>query len=49
MRRPSPDLLRVAHHRLGGDAFLFAPDRAPVLASIRAHLDADTARARRQP
>jgi Tfp pilus assembly protein PilF len=49
MRRPSPDLLRVAHHRLGGDAFLFAPDRAPVLASIRAHLDADAARARRQP
>ncbi len=49
MRRPSPDLLRVAHHQLGGDAFLFTPDRAPVLASIRTHLDADLARARRHP
>ncbi len=48
IRRPSPDLLRVAHHHLGGDAFLFTPDHATELAPIRAHLDADLALARRQ-
>ena len=48
IRRPSPDLLRVAHHHLGGDAFLFTPDHATELAPIRAHLDTDPALARRQ-
>ncbi len=47
LRRPSPDLLRVAHHQLGSDAFLFVPDRAPLLADIRAHLATAEARVRR--
>lgn len=33
---------------MGGEAFPFTPNRAPLLASIRAHLDADLARARHQ-
>lgn len=40
MRRPSPDVLRVALHELGSDAFLFTSDRAPLLADIRTHLTA---------
>ena len=39
-RRPSPDLLRVAHHQLGSDAFLFVPDREPILTAIGAQLAA---------
>lgn len=46
MRRPSPDVLRVALHELGSDAFLFAPDRASLLADIHSHLTAVEARTR---
>jgi hypothetical protein len=46
-RTPRPQQRR-GRPALGGDAFLFTPDHATVLASIRAHLDADLALARRQ-
>jgi hypothetical protein len=39
MRRPSPDLLRVAQHKLGSDHFLFAPDRAATLDAIAVVLE----------
>lgn len=39
MRRPSPDVLRVARYKLGSDLFLFSPDRGPVLAAVSRALD----------
>jgi hypothetical protein len=42
MRRPSPDLLRVAQHRLGSDLFLFSPERGPALDAVRAALERAT-------
>jgi hypothetical protein len=38
MRRPSPDVLRVAQHKLGSDLFLFSTERAPTLDAIAAVL-----------
>ena len=43
MRKPSPDLLRVAHHKLGSDLFLFSPERSITLDAIRAALDKNNA------
>lgn len=39
MRKPSPDLLRVAQHKLGSDLFLFSAARAPALDAIATVLD----------
>jgi tetratricopeptide (TPR) repeat protein len=39
LRRPDPDLLRVARHKLGSDRFLFAPERNSALAAIEAALE----------
>lgn len=47
MRKPSPDILRVARHKLGSDLFLFSPARAAALDAVRAALDASPALARR--
>lgn len=41
MRRPSPDILRVARHKLGSDLFLFSPGRSTVLVAIHAALEKD--------
>ena len=38
MRRPSPDILRVAQRKLGSDLFLFAPDAPAALEAVRAAL-----------
>jgi Tfp pilus assembly protein PilF len=46
MRRPSPDILRVALHELSDDSSSFASDHAPLRADIRTHLDAADARIR---
>ena len=46
-RRPPPDLLRVAHHQLGSDSFLFISDRGPLLNSIHAQLAAAESQQRR--
>jgi tetratricopeptide (TPR) repeat protein len=39
MRRPSPDILRVAQHKLGSDLFLFSGERAPALDAVRVALE----------
>jgi hypothetical protein len=39
MRRPAPDLLRVAQHKLGSDLFLFATERAPALDAVTVALE----------
>ena len=39
MRKPSPDVLRVAQHKLGSDLFLFSTDRAAVLEGVRVALE----------
>ena len=39
MRRPSPEVLRVAQHKLGSDRFLFSPERPAVLRAVRAALE----------
>jgi hypothetical protein len=39
MRQPSPDILRVAQHKLGSDLFLFSPDRAPALDGVQLALE----------
>lgn len=41
MRRPSPDILRVARYKLGSDLFLFSPGRAAVLDAVRRALEND--------
>jgi Flp pilus assembly protein TadD len=38
LRRPSPDILRVAAHKLGSDFFLFTPACQPALAAVQAAL-----------
>jgi tetratricopeptide (TPR) repeat protein len=35
MRRPSPDVLRVANHKLGSDRFLFCAEREAALGAVR--------------
>ena len=39
MRQPSPDILRVAHHKLGSDLFLFSAERPAALTAVREALD----------
>lgn len=39
MRRPSPDILRVAQHKLGSDLFLFSSARPAALESVRLALE----------
>ncbi len=39
MRQPSPDILRVARHKLGSDRFLFSAERPAALAAIHAVLE----------
>lgn len=39
MRKPSPDILRVAQHKLGSDLFLFSAERPAVLESVRVALE----------
>lgn len=39
MRRPSPDILRVARHKLGSDLFLFSPGRTAVLDAVHVALE----------
>lgn len=39
MRKPSPDILRVAQHKLGSDLFLFSTERPAVLESVRLALE----------
>ncbi len=39
MRRPSPDLLRVAQHKLGSDLFLYSDERVPALDAVRLALE----------
>ncbi|MBC7366069.1 MAG: tetratricopeptide repeat protein [Undibacterium sp.] len=46
MRRPSPDILRVALHELGSNTSSVTPDPTPLLAEIRAHLAAADSRIR---
>lgn len=41
MRRPSPDILRVARHKLGSDLFLFSPGRSAVLDAVHAALETE--------
>jgi tetratricopeptide (TPR) repeat protein len=43
MRRPSPDILRVAQHKLGSDLFLFSSAREPALQAVRLALERDRA------
>jgi len=43
MRKPSPDILRVAHHKLGSDLFLFSPGRAAALDALQAALEKSSA------
>jgi thioredoxin-like negative regulator of GroEL len=44
MRQPSPDVLRVAQLKLGGDLYLFSADRPAALAAVRAALEKKTTR-----
>lgn len=46
MRRPSPDLLRVAQHRLGSDLFLYSTERTATLEGVRVALAAAASRGR---
>jgi len=39
MRQPSPDILRVAQHKLGSDLFLFSAERPAALESVRLALE----------
>lgn len=39
MRRPSPEILRVARHKLGSDLFLFSPGRTVALDAIHIALE----------
>ncbi len=39
MRRPSPEILRVARHKLGSDLFLFSKESAPALAAVQKALN----------
>jgi hypothetical protein len=39
MRRPSPDILRVAQHKLGSDLFLFSQERPASLEAVRVALE----------
>ncbi len=39
MRKPSPDILRVAQHKLGSDLFLFSGERPAVHESVRVALE----------
>ena len=39
VRRPSPDILRVAQHKLGSDLFLFSADRPAALEAVRLALE----------
>jgi len=39
MRQPSPDLLRVAQHKLGSDLFLFSAERPAALEAVRLALE----------
>ena len=39
MRRPSPDIMRVAQHKLGSDLFLFSPERPTALEAVRVALE----------
>ena len=39
MRQPSPDILRVAQHKLGSDLFLFSAERPAALAAVRTALE----------
>ncbi len=39
MRKPSPDILRVAQHKLGSDLFLFSAERPAALESVRVALE----------
>jgi hypothetical protein len=43
MRKPSPDVLRVAHYKLGSDLFLFSPERDQALAVVRRALESPVA------
>lgn len=43
MRKPSPDILRVAHHKLGSDLFLFSPGRAAALDALQTALEKSSA------
>lgn len=39
MRKPSPDILRVAQHKLGSDLYLFSAERPATLQAVRAALE----------
>jgi hypothetical protein len=39
MRKPSPDILRVAQHKLGSDLFLFSAERPAALEAVRVALE----------
>ena len=39
MRRPSPDIMRVAQHKLGSDLFLFSQERPAALEAVRVALE----------
>jgi len=39
MRRPSPDIMRVAQHKLGSDLFLFSAERPAALDAVRVALE----------
>ena len=47
MRKPSPDILRVAQHKLGSDLFLFSAERPAALEAVRVALE-KTARVTRR-
>ncbi len=49
MRKPSPDLLRVAQHKLGSDLFLFAAERPATLDALRVALAARETKPGRHP
>jgi predicted Zn-dependent protease len=42
MRKPSPDILRVAQHKLGSDLFLFSAERPAALEAVRLALEKAT-------
>jgi hypothetical protein len=42
MRKPSPDILRVAQHKLGSDLFLFSAGRPAALEAVRGALEQAT-------
>ncbi len=43
MRKPSPEVLRNAHRKLGSDLFLFSPDRSALLQDLRTAINRSAA------